>query len=54
MTTYADLRSAVSRDLRDPDNQTFEDPIVKDLVNAALAQIGRIAPKRFQEDITPV
>lgn len=54
MTTYADLRSAVSRDLRDPDNQTFEDPTVKDLVNAALAQIGRIAPQRFQEDLTPV
>jgi hypothetical protein len=54
MTTFAGLRTAIARDLRDPDLKTFTDNDIKDLVNGALATIGRIAPRRFQEDIVPV
>ncbi len=54
MTTYAELQQKVSRTLQDPDNQVFEADVVKDMITAAWAEIGRIAPQRFQEDITPV
>jgi len=53
MTTLATLRVNVSRDLRDPSNLTFSNDTVDDLINAALAEVGRIAPERFQEDIQP-
>lgn len=54
MTTFAQLASAVSRDLRDVDNKVFTTSDVADLINEALSEIGRIAPRSFQEDITPV
>jgi hypothetical protein len=54
MTTFATLKTNVSRDLRDTSNITFSTTDVGDLINAALAEIGRIAPRRFQEDITLV
>jgi len=54
MTTFVNLRTAVARDIRDPGAKTFVDADVADLVNAALAEVGSIAPARFQEDITPV
>ena len=54
MTTFANLKIAVSRDLRDPSNVTFTAADVGDLINAGLAEVGRIAPQRFQEDLTLV
>lgn len=54
MTTFAALRTLVARDLRDPDKLVFDDPTLGDLVNAAIVEVGRIAPERFQDDITPV
>lgn len=39
------LRAAVSRDLRDPDNQTFTLLEIDDLINGAIAEVGRIYPK---------
>lgn len=54
MSTLADLRTSVSRALRDPDNRVFTTNDVTDMVNAALAEIGRIAPARFLEVIDPV
>lgn len=53
-TTYAVLKTEVSEALRDPDNLTFDDPAVGRMLNMALAEVGRIAPLHFQEDITPV
>lgn len=53
MTTFAALKTLVSKDLRDPDHETFDATAIGDIINAALAEIGRIAPSRFQEDITP-
>jgi hypothetical protein len=54
MTAFSDLKTTVARDLRDPDNKTFTTTDLGDLVNLALVEIGRIAPVRFQEDLTPV
>jgi len=54
MTTFADIRTEVAVALRDPDKQTFTDEQLKGMVNRAQAEIGRVAPRRFQEDITPV
>lgn len=54
MTTYLELQTQVSVDIGDEDNLTFPVDVVKDLCQEALAEVGRIAPERFQEDITPV
>lgn len=54
MTTYATLRANIARTLQDPDSRTFTDPILQDIVQACMAEIGRVAPRRFQEDLTPV
>lgn len=54
MTTFAEFRTAVARDLRDPSYLTFVTDDLADMINEALSEIGRIAPQRFQEDITPV
>jgi hypothetical protein len=54
MSTFATMKTNVSRDLRDTGNVTFSLTDVGDLINAALAEVGRIAPRRFQQDITPV
>lgn len=54
MTAYSALQVAVSRDLSDPDRQTFNVDAVKDFIQQGLAEIARIAPMEFQEDLTPV
>lgn len=54
MTTFTNLVTAVSRDLRDTGNTTFTTPVVGDLINEGLVEIGRIAPARFQQDLTVV
>ena len=53
-TTYGELQTKVSRALQDPSRVTFVTQTVKDMIQAAWAEIGRIAPERFQEDITPL
>lgn len=53
-TTYGELQTKVSRVLQDPSNVTFVVQTVKDMISAAWAEIGRIAPEHFQEDITPI
>lgn len=52
--TFAELKTSVSTTLRDPDGKTFDDSALGEIVNVALAEIGRIMPEMFQEDITPV
>jgi hypothetical protein len=54
MTTFAQFKVEVARDLMDPSNLTFSDTVCGDLANAALAEVGRLAPARFQQDITPI
>ena len=53
MTTYAELQDKVSRALQDPDNNTFDAPAIRDMISSAWADISRVAPQRFQEDVTP-
>jgi len=45
------LRTAVSRDLRDPDGETFTEEELNDLLNLALTEVGRIYPKEQVEEI---
>lgn len=53
-TTYLELQGKVSDAIQDPDNETFTVPTVKAMIDAAWAEISRIAPWRFQEDIDPL
>lgn len=54
MTAYSALQTLVSRDLADPDRQTFDVDAVKDFIQQGLAAIARVAPQQFQEDLMPV
>lgn len=54
MTTFAQMKTSVASVIGDPANATFTSAVIGDLINAALAEIGRIAPSRFSEDLTPV
>lgn len=54
MTTYLELQEKVARALSDESNQTFPVQVVKDILTAAWAEVGRYFPRPFQEDITPV
>jgi hypothetical protein len=54
MTAYSALQTYVSRDLSDPSNLTFDTDAVKDFIQKAIAEVGRVSPQQFQEDITPV
>lgn len=54
MTTFAELKTAVALAIGDPSARTFSASVVGDLINTALAEIGRIAPERFYEEIDPI
>ena len=54
MTTLSTLRSDIARDLRDASQTTFAAQDISDFVDAGIAQLGRISPYRFREDITPL
>jgi len=51
VTTFAELRSTLARRLADPSNITFSDDDLKDMVNEAIAEVSRIAPQPFVEDL---
>jgi len=53
-TTYLELRQKIARAIQDPDNETFSDDTLKDVVSSVWADIGRVAPEQFTEDITPI
>lgn len=53
-TTYGELQTKISRALRDEGHKTFNVDTVKDMIQAGWAEIDRIAPQRFMEQITPV
>lgn len=54
MTTFANLVTAIATDLRDPSNKTFSATAIGNFINEGVAEIGRIAPARLQQDITPI
>lgn len=54
MTTLAELRTKVSRDLRDPLNSVFLPIYVDDLINAGIEEVSRIYPREVIDLITPV
>ncbi len=49
--TRAELRTALARDLRDPDLKTFTDLELNDLINQALVEVGRIYPKQEVQEL---
>jgi len=54
MTTYAELRDKIARAIQDPDNETFSDDTIKDVVSSVWQDLSRVAPKQFVEDIDQV
>lgn len=54
MTTFAEMKTNVARDLRDPGKLTFQDDTLGDLINAGISEISRIAPVKFQEFVSLV
>jgi hypothetical protein len=54
MTTLAELRTAVGRDLRDPDLRTFLAATVDDLINAGIEEVSRVYPVEKVVSVTPV
>ena len=45
MATLSDLRTQVARDLRDTSNNVWATAELDDLINAAVDEIGDLAPK---------
>lgn len=54
MTTFLQLKTGLADDLRDATNGTFDDTELGDLINAAIEEVGTLAPLEYQEDITVV
>lgn len=53
-TTFGELKTRVSTVLQDPNQRTFTEALVEELVLDGLTEVGRIAPEQFTEDLTPV
>jgi hypothetical protein len=54
MTTLAELRTKVARDIRDPNFATFTTTQVDDFINGGMMEVSRVYPKEVVDDITPV
>jgi len=54
VTTFAALKTQLAALIADPDAKTFSTTDLGYFINAAIAEVSRIAPQRFQEDITLV
>src|ERR1035437_2206365 len=52
--TFGNLKTQVASAMRDPNGKTFTPTIIGNIIQSALATIGRVAPEEFQEDLTPV
>lgn len=52
--TFGELKTRVSVALQDPDERTFTDALVEELIQSALVEVGRIAPEQYSEDLTPI
>lgn len=51
MATFGQLADEVALRLRDPDHLVFTAVECRDIANAAMTEVGRIAPFRFTEDV---
>lgn len=51
--TLAELRTKVSRDLRDTQNRTFLAAYVDDLINAGIEEMSRLVPREIVDEIDP-
>lgn len=51
MTTLAELKTQAATLLFDPENKTFDSTALGYFINAGIAEVSRIAPARFIEDI---
>lgn len=54
MTTLAELRTMVARDIRDPLFATFTTTQVDDFINGGMSEVSRVYPREVIEDVTPV
>jgi hypothetical protein len=52
--TYSALATALSVELRDPTNLVWDSTDIAACINEGVIEVGRIAPDRFQADITVV
>ena len=52
--TLGELKTRLSRTLKDPDGRTFTDDLQEELILSALTEVGRILPEMFTEDLAPV
>lgn len=52
-TTFAELKTRLGVVLQDPNQRTFTEALVEELVLDALTEVGRIAPEQFTEDLAP-
>lgn len=51
--TMLALQTAISRDVHDASNKTFSTAEVNDLINMGIAELNRLQPVEFTEDVTP-
>jgi len=52
MANRADLRTQISRELRDPDNKSWSAQEINDLINAGINAVSDLSPLERREDIT--
>lgn len=52
MITFVQLKAKLAAALRDPDQDTFEEDELGDLLNGAIAEVGKLAPLPYTETIT--
>lgn len=48
------LRESISRDLHDPENETFSTTEINDLINMGIAELNRLCAKEYRADIVLV
>ncbi len=51
MTTFAELKVALAADLSDTDSKVFLDDDLGAFINKAIAEVSRVAPQQFVEDV---
>lgn len=51
MTTLAELKVALARDLGDTAGKVFQDDDLEAFLNKAIAEVSRVAPQQFSEDV---
>lgn len=52
VVTHSQLKTSLARRLRDPDAKTFVAADLTDMLNAGIAEVSRLCPQHFVQDIT--